>query len=64
MVGGYGQERRVAVPEWIGTLLFFVVIGLTAAKLNEDFGEKGKLGYLMLLMMIAVYAAAIGVAYI
>lgn len=52
------------MPEWIGTLLFFVVIGLTAAKLNEDFGEKGKLGYLMLLMMIAVYAAAIGVAYI
>ena len=29
------------MPEWIGTALFFVAIGLTAAKLNEmlDFGD-------------------------
>lgn len=51
------------MPEWIGTLLFFVAIGLTAAKLNEDFGESGVLGYAMLLVMIAIYAAAVGTAY-
>lgn len=58
------DKKAGRVPEWIGTLLFFVAIGLTAAKLNDDFGENGMLGYLMLLMMIALYAAAIGVAYV
>lgn len=52
------------MPEWIGTILFFVAIGLTAAKLNEDFGEKGALGYTMLLVMIVIYAAAVGSAYV
>ena len=52
------------VPEWIGTLLFLAAIGLTATKINEDFGEKGELGYVMLLLLIAIYAAAVGVAYI
>lgn len=52
------------MPEWIGTMLFFVAIGLTAAKLNEDFGQRGMLGYVMLIMMIAIYAAAVGSAYV
>ena len=52
------------MPEWIGTMVFFVAIGLTAAKLNDDFAEKGILGYVMLLMMIVVYAAAVGSAYV
>lgn len=52
------------MPEWIGTVLFFAAIGLTAAKLNRDFGEKGLLGYLMLMIMIMIYAAAIGFAYV
>jgi len=52
------------VPEWIGTMLFFVAIGLTAAKINEDFGQRGELGYVMLMMMIALYAAAVGSAYV
>lgn len=52
------------MPEWIGTVLFFLAIGLTAAKLNEDFGEKGLLGYAMLMVMIAIYAAAVGFAYV
>lgn len=52
------------MPEWIGTMLFFVAIGLTAAKLNEDFGQRGMLGYGMLIMMIAIYAAAVGSAYV
>jgi hypothetical protein len=51
------------MPEWIGTVLFFVAIGLTATKLNDDFRENGILGYLMLLIMIGVYAGAVGSAY-
>jgi hypothetical protein len=51
------------MPEWIGTVIFFVAIALTAAKLNEDFREYGLLGYAMLLIMITVYAAAVGSAY-
>jgi hypothetical protein len=54
----------MSIPEWVGTILFLVAIGLTAAKLNEDFGENGLLGYAMLLMLIAVYAAAVGSAYV
>lgn len=52
------------MPEWIGTILFFVAVGLTAAKLNEDFGENGMLGYAMLMLMIVVYAAAVGAAFV
>jgi uncharacterized transporter YbjL len=52
------------LPEWIGTLLFFAAIGLSAAKLNEDFGEKGLAGYAMLMLLIVVYAAAVGAAYV
>lgn len=52
------------MPEWIGTVLFFAAIGLTAAKLNEDFRENGVLGYVMLLIMIIVYAGAVGSAYV
>lgn len=52
------------MPEWIGTLLFFLAVGLTATKFNEDFGENGIAGYAMLLMMIAIYAAAVGSAYV
>ena len=52
------------MPEWIGTILFFIAIGLTATKLNDDFGEKGILGYAMLFVMIVIYAAAVGSAYI
>lgn len=52
------------MPEWIGTVLFFVAITLTATKLNDDFGENGILGYAMLLVMILIYAAAVGSAYV
>jgi len=58
------REAREELPEIIGTLLFFAAVGLTAAKLNEDFGEHGLAGYAMLLTMITVYAAAIGSAYV
>ncbi len=52
------------MPEWIGTVLFFAAVVLTATKLNEDFGRRGELGYLMLVVLIAVYAAAVGLAYV
>ena len=52
------------MPEWIGTLLFFAAVVLTAVKINEDFGKRGEFGYLMLFVMIAVYAAAVGLAYV
>ncbi|HEX6298949.1 MAG TPA: hypothetical protein VF148_00585 [Acidimicrobiia bacterium] len=52
------------MPEWIGTVLFFIAIGLTATKLNDDFRDNGMLGYVMLLLMIVVYAAAVGSAYV
>lgn len=51
------------MPEWIGTVLFFAAVVFTAAKLNGDFAERGVLGYVMLVMMIAIYAAAVGTAY-
>ena len=52
------------MPEWIGTVLFFAAVGLTAAKLNDDFGEHGMWGYVTLLLMITVFAAAVGAAYV
>jgi hypothetical protein len=58
------ERGGLAMPEWIGTAVFFVAIGLTAAKLNDDFGEKGLRGYAVLMMMITIYAAAVGSAFI
>lgn len=52
------------MPEWIGTLSFFMASGLTAAKLNRDFADKGLLGYVVLVAMMFVYAAAVGSAYV
>lgn len=51
------------MPEWIGTALFLLAVVLTASKFNEDFGENGIAGYAMLVLMIAIYAAAVGSAY-
>ena len=52
------------MPEWIGTVLFLAAVVLTATKINDDFGRRGELGYLMLIMMIVIYAAAVGAAYV
>ncbi len=51
------------LPEWIGTILFFFAIVFTATKFNRDFGDNGVMGYAMLLLMIVIYAAAVGSAY-
>lgn len=58
------KEASQKMPEWIGTLLFLVAVGLTAAKLNRDFSDRGILGYVMLVVLIAAYAGAIGMAYV
>lgn len=52
------------MPEWIGTVLFLAAIGLTAAKISDDFGERGEWGYALLILMVAIYAAAVSAAYI
>jgi hypothetical protein len=52
------------MPEWIGTVVFLLAVGLTATKLTKDFGDRGLLGYGVLLLMIAVYSAAVGAAYV
>lgn len=52
------------MPEWIGTFLFMAAVGLTAAKLNRDFNDRGILGYVMLVILIAAYAGAVGMAYV
>lgn len=52
------------MPEWIGSVVFLAAVGLTAYKLSEDFGRRGELGYLMLFMLIAVYAGAVGLAFL
>lgn len=52
------------MPEWIGTLIFFLAIWFSAAKINEDIGQHGVLGYVVLLIVTFVYAAAVGVAYV
>lgn len=63
--GGYERERAgERVPEWIGTVLFFLAVALTAAKLNDDFGEHGIWGYATLILMITLFAAAVGAAYV
>lgn len=52
------------MPEWIGTIFFFLAIGLTAAKVSRDIGRYGLLGYAVLLAMTFIYAAAVGAAYV
>lgn len=51
------------MPEWVGTALFLVAVGLSGDKLVRDFGDRGMAGYAMLMLMIAIYSSAVGVAY-
>jgi hypothetical protein len=36
---------------------------LTGSKLSDDFGQRGLRGYVMLMLLLGVYAGAIAVAY-
>lgn len=51
-------------PEWIGTLLFLLAVGLSGTKVNNDFGDRAVFGYATLLLMIIIYAAAVGTAFV
>lgn len=65
----YGWDRRLfkaesKMPEWVGTILFLAAVGLSGAKISEDFGERGLLGYGMLMLIIVVLAAAVSTAFV
>jgi len=51
------------MPEWVGTILFLVAVGLSGDKLVRDFGDNGLLGYGMLMVVIAILSSAVGVAF-
>ena len=51
------------MPEWVGTILFLVAVGLSGDKLVRDFGNQGMAGYGVLILMIAIYSSAVGFAY-
>jgi hypothetical protein len=51
------------MPDWIGSALFLVAVGLTGSKISDDFGNRGLRGYAMLMLMLAIYAGAVAVAF-
>jgi hypothetical protein len=51
------------MPEWVGTLVFVVAVGLSGAKIAEDFGDRGLRGYAVLLVTLLVYASAVAIAF-
>ncbi|MGH8915400.1 MAG: hypothetical protein ACRDZM_12900 [Acidimicrobiia bacterium] len=52
------------MPEWIGSILFLGAVGLSGSKIAEDFGNRGLRGYAMLLLVLAVYAGAVSIAFL
>lgn len=51
------------LPDWIGSVLFLLATGLSGTLIAEKVGRRGELGYLLLCLLILIYAAAISVAY-
>jgi hypothetical protein len=51
------------MPEWIGSILFLSAVGLSGSKISDDFGDRGLRGYAMLMLVLAVYAYAVVVAF-
>ncbi|HEY6628180.1 MAG TPA: hypothetical protein VI193_04280 [Acidimicrobiia bacterium] len=58
-----GSWERNCMPDWVGTLVFVVAVGLSGAKISEDFGNRGLRGYAVLLITLLVYASAVAVAF-
>jgi hypothetical protein len=58
-----GSWERNCMPEWVGTLVFVAAVGLSGAKIAEDFGNRGLRGYAVLLITLLVYASAVAVAF-
>jgi hypothetical protein len=52
------------MPEWIGSVLFLSALGLSGSKISEDFGNRGLRGWAMLMLVLAVYAYAVVVAFV
>lgn len=52
------------MPEWVLSVLFFLAVVLSAAKLDEDFGDRGLAGYAMLIVLTTLFAGAVGVPYL
>jgi hypothetical protein len=51
------------MPEWIGTIVFVVAVGLSGAKISDDFGNRGLRGYAVLMVALMVYASAVAIAF-
>ena len=51
------------MPEWIGSILFLSALGLSGSKISEDFGDRGLRAWAMLMLVLAVYAYAVVVAF-
>lgn len=58
-----GLIWALRMPEWVGTIVFVVAVGLTGAKIAEDFGNRGLRGYAMLMVTLMVYASAVAYAF-
>ena len=46
-----------------GAATFLGALGLSGSKIADDFGNRGLRGYAMLLVVLAIYAAAIAMAF-
>ena len=53
----------ILMPEWIGSIVFVVAVGLSGAKIAEDFGHRGLRGYAVLMITLMVYASAVALAF-
>jgi hypothetical protein len=51
------------MPEWVGTILFLAAMAMSAAKIAEDFGNRGLRGYAMLILVLTIYAGAVATAF-
>ena len=51
------------MPDWVGTIVFLMAVGLSGAKIAEDFGNRGLRGYAVLLVTLMIYASAVAVAF-
>jgi hypothetical protein len=49
--------------EWVGSVIFLSALGLSGSKIAEDFGDRGLRGYAMLMVVLAIYAAAVAVVW-
>lgn len=61
--GGRSKWGAAQMPEWVGTILFLAAMAMSAAKIAEDFGNRGLRGYAMLILVLTIYAGAVAAAF-